>query len=121
MDQLAELTRKASTVFWITSGPTFAPFAERHQKTSCNTGLFQLKENAATINRGTFGSIRCFVAVAGSRSAEDFAEDVADAATIIAPAVVAVVVVATILPKSCRIALHEAISKLPRPGVLVIM
>jgi hypothetical protein len=120
MDQLAELTRKASTIYSITSGPTFASLKVT-KKTSCNANLFQLKENAATINRGTLGSVRCFVTVAGSRSAEDFAEDVADAATIIAPAVVAVVVVTTILPKSCRVALHEAISKLLRPGVLIIV
>jgi hypothetical protein len=51
----------------------------------------------------------------------DFAEDVADAGTAIPPAVVAVVVVTTIVPKSCRIALHEAISKLPRPSVLIVV
>jgi len=54
--------------------------------------------------------------VAGSRSAEDFAEDVADAGAAIVAAVVAVVVITTILPKSCRIALDEAISKLLRPS-----
>ena len=59
--------------------------------------------------------------VACSRSAEDFAEDVADAGAAIVAAVVAVVVITTILPKSCRIALDEAISKLLRPSVRIVV
>ena len=44
------------------------------------------------------------------RSVKDIAEDVAEAAII--PAVVAVVVVTTILAKTFRIAPHKSISKL---------
>src|SRR6185503_13967732 len=85
-----------------------------------NTDLFY--DSFALCCRASFESVILRVLlVAGSRSAEDFAEDVANAGAAIAPAVVAVVVITTILSKSCRIALHEAISKLLRPSVPIVV
>lgn len=96
------------------------PFPKGHQKTTNNAGLFQLKEKCRDdLIAASSGWLD--VLFAGSGSAEDSAEDVANAVPIIAPAVVAVVVVTTILPKSCSIALHKAISKLLRPGVLIVV
>src|SRR5215204_1927167 len=53
------------------------------------------------------------------RSAKDIAKNGAEAAVI--PAVVAIVVVTTILAKTFRIAAHKSISKLLRASVLVVV
>ncbi len=71
--------------------------------------VFRTKEDAATINRGIFMLVGYILLVANSRPAEDSSKDVTNAATVIRS--VATIVAATILAKTCVIALHETISK----------
>ena len=63
--------------------------------------------------------------VADSRPAEDSAQDATDAdavaVAVIASLVVTVIVVTTILTITCVIALHEAIAKLLRRSILVVV
>ena len=73
------------------------------------------------VNCGIFESVRFFCLVAASRPAENSAYDITDAAAVIASLVVAVVVVTTILPETCVISPYEAIAKLLRRGILVVV
>ena len=67
-----------------------------------------------------FDQLNVWLLISGdSRPVKDIAEDVAEASII--SAVVAVVVITTILPKSFRIAPHKSISKLLRTSVSEVM
>ena len=66
------------------------------------------------------GRLNVFLLVAGSRSAKNSAQDTTYATTGISP-VATIVVVTTVLAKTCVIALHETISERLRRRILVIV
>jgi len=76
-------------------------------------------KDAATVNRGIFESFRCCRWDLALVPAWDSAADVANA--VVASSVVTIIVGATVLTIACVITLNEAIPKLLRRGILVVV